>query len=770
MIFLNSTYHKKEVKVTAASKKLRLLFAFFILCIMPVSSAFAEIKVYEKEIEEIVGKNQSQEQVEAFALQKAKRLAVEEAGTYISSLTVVRNYQLAKDEITALASGVVQARIVGVPSLILKNDVIHVRVKARIQVDTTILDQQIEQIMKEKGTLKKLEDERQKVKDLEKRLAGLKSTELKRLEDLNRQAVALEVERENQRLFREEQRLKAQKDIAKADIEILRQAQERSARFALLQKEQEAARKKELEEIAREQDRIRKAQLENESYWKELARTAELSQADWISIDDALSLNQAVEEVKNLRMEIADISSRLDFQLDSSKKNLEKAYKQQIAVTMPILPPVPAPKDAFETTAEYNQRLEAHKEKVQKAENENKKKIKELKKEGDLKIARLRVTALKHRIQVLEPFVHRLKTLQSKKFGLPDKKVKVTLGDPDADNSRFPIRFEYNGRKWSKYWKYQDRTEARAFWKTRSHLVAQGLFHLEGAGAGITYRLTASSVFHPGTKEERIFKLETPMEFDEIVAWNMVKTVDLAEAERDEGIFKYDFVDPLTGMKFVWVPGGCFQMGCGSWAGNCYKDEKPVHEVCVDGFLIGKYEVTQGQWQKVMGGNPSRFKNGDDYPVENVSWNDVQKFIRKLSALNNNKYKFRLPTEAEWEYACRSGGKSEIYSGGSRIDRVAWYSGNSGNRTHRVGTKVPNEVGLYDMSGNVWEWCEDIYAKNAYSRHSRNNPVNMKAGSDRVNRGGSWRFSASSCRSANRFDDSPYDRDNNLGFRLVRTP
>ena len=121
-------------------------------------------------------------------------------------------------------------------------------------------------------------------------------------------------------------------------------------------------------------------------------------------------------------------------------------------------------------------------------------------------------------------------------------------------------------------------------------------------------------------------------------------------------------------------------MGCGSWAGGCYCGEKPVHEVCVDGFLIGKYEVTQGQWRKVMGKNPSSFKNGDDYPVENISWDDAQKFIRELSALNNNKYQFRLPTEAEWEYACRSGGKPETYSGGSRIDQVAWYSGDSGGR------------------------------------------------------------------------------------------
>ena len=171
--------------MTVASKKLRLLLAFFILCIMPVSASFAEIRVFEKEVEEVVGRDQSQEQVESFALQKVKRLAVEEAGTYISSLTIVKNYQLDKDEVTALASGVVQAKIVGVPSVRLKDGIIHVKVKAKIRVDTSILDRQIAEIMKEKGTLKKLEQERRKVQDLENKLAGLKSTELKRLKDLN---------------------------------------------------------------------------------------------------------------------------------------------------------------------------------------------------------------------------------------------------------------------------------------------------------------------------------------------------------------------------------------------------------------------------------------------------------------------------------------------------------------------------------------------------------------------------------------------------------
>ena len=223
-------------------------------------------------------------------------------------------------------------------------------------------------------------------------------------------------------------------------------------------------------------------------------------------------------------------------------------------------------------------------------------------------------------------------------------------------------------------------------------------------------------------------------------------------------------------MAFVWVPGGCFLMGCGSWAGNCYDNEKPVHEVCVDGFLMGMFEVTQGQWQKVMGGNYSSFNKGDDYPVNNISWNDAQKFIRRLSVLNKNRYQFRLPTEAEWEYACRSGGKPETYSGGSRIDLVAWYNGNSASRTHRVGTKSPNGLGLYDMSGNVCEWCEDWYEKDFYSKSSKNNPECEESSSGyRVLRGASWNNPPMDLRCGNRNRFLPGWQSTH-GFRLIRLP
>jgi len=227
--------------------------------------------------------------------------------------------------------------------------------------------------------------------------------------------------------------------------------------------------------------------------------------------------------------------------------------------------------------------------------------------------------------------------------------------------------------------------------------------------------------------------------------------------------------DPVIGMEFVWVPEGCYEMGCGSWGGGCQDDEKPVHEVCVDGFWIGKYEVTQSQWKKVMGNNPSNFKKGDNYPVEMVSWNDGKVFIKRLNQKSGGN-KFRLPSEAEWEYAARSGGKPEKYAGGNNVDAVAWYWENGGKTTHPVGTKAPNGLDVYDMSGNVWEWCEDIYSKNAYGKHQRNNPIYTEGGSYRVFRGGSWNDFPRGVRSANRDHDTPDNRFNYIGVRLVRTP
>ncbi len=215
----------------------------------------------------------------------------------------------------------------------------------------------------------------------------------------------------------------------------------------------------------------------------------------------------------------------------------------------------------------------------------------------------------------------------------------------------------------------------------------------------------------------------------------------------------------------VMVEGGTFTMGCTSEQSGCYDDEKPTHRVTVSSYQIGKYEVTQAQWRAVMGNNPSSFSGCDNCPVDNVSWNEVQDFIRKLNQQTGKNY--RLPTEAEWEYAARGGNKSKgyKYSGSTDIGSVAWYSSNSGGKTHPVGQKQANELGIYDLTGNVWEWCEDRYGN--YSSSSQTNPKGPSTGSYRVLRGGSWNFVAEYCRVSDRNGSTPRDRYNYSGFRLV---
>ena len=225
------------------------------------------------------------------------------------------------------------------------------------------------------------------------------------------------------------------------------------------------------------------------------------------------------------------------------------------------------------------------------------------------------------------------------------------------------------------------------------------------------------------------------------------------------------WTDPITGMVFVWVAGGCYEMGCGDWTDSCDSNELPVHEVCVDGFWMGKYEVTQRQWKQIMGSNPSWFKSGDNYPVEYVSWNDCQGFISDLNSQSGKT--FRFPTEAEWEYAARSGGREEKYAGGNDPDSLGWYWDNSGRHTHEAGTKAANGLGIYDMTGNVWEWCSDWYSSGYYTHSPRNNPQGPYSGLDRVIRGGGWYDSAQDCRAAFRYNGWPVGRRDLIGFRLV---
>jgi len=246
-----------------------------------------------------------------------------------------------------------------------------------------------------------------------------------------------------------------------------------------------------------------------------------------------------------------------------------------------------------------------------------------------------------------------------------------------------------------------------------------------------------------------------------------------------------DFVKDLElnmpGGKFVRIEGGTFQ--------------REGNNITISSFNLGKFEVTQKEWTAIMGSNPSTFK-GDNLPVEQVTWFDAVEYCNKLSqnegltpaytisdrtpaagypitaatvTWNRNANGYRLPTEAEWEYAARGGNGSPnnyTYAGSNTVDEVAWYDGNSGSRTHDVGTKKPNGLGLYDMSGNVWEWCWDWYE--TYASGAQNNPIGASSGSARVIRGGSWGNSAQGVRSALRYGYAPTNRDSALGFRVLR--
>lgn len=218
----------------------------------------------------------------------------------------------------------------------------------------------------------------------------------------------------------------------------------------------------------------------------------------------------------------------------------------------------------------------------------------------------------------------------------------------------------------------------------------------------------------------------------------------------------------------VQVTGGAFTMGCTSEQGSdCYRDENPSHRVILSTFSISKYEVTQAQWRKVMGSDPPElaFPGCDECPVESVSWNEVQEFLRKLNAQTGKNY--RLPTEAEWEFAARGGTLSQgyKYAGSNNLSEVAWYTDNATSKTHPVGQKQPNELGLYDMSGNVYEWCQDW--KGDYSSSTQTNPTGAGSGSNRVYRGGGWYAGAGNCRVSYRYGYSPSYRSFNLGFRLA---
>lgn len=263
--------------------------------------------------------------------------------------------------------------------------------------------------------------------------------------------------------------------------------------------------------------------------------------------------------------------------------------------------------------------------------------------------------------------------------------------------------------------------------------------------------------------ERRKVELEKEVATKDKLIHDLKRQLTDAE-EKFKKVINRNFTVGGVSFNMIRVEGGGFQMGASEKDTDAYSDEKPQHWVNLSDYYMGETVVTQALWKAVMGTNPSRFK-GDNNPVEQVSWNDCQEFIKKLNEKTGQT--FRLPTEAEWEYAARGGNKSKgyKYAGSSHAEEVAWFKDNSGVKTHPVKTKKPNELGLFDMSGNVWEWCQDWYG--GYSNSKQTNPNGTLSGSGRVRRGGGWYEAAGGCRVSNRGSSTPAFTSLDIGFRLA---
>jgi len=228
------------------------------------------------------------------------------------------------------------------------------------------------------------------------------------------------------------------------------------------------------------------------------------------------------------------------------------------------------------------------------------------------------------------------------------------------------------------------------------------------------------------------------------------------------------WIEPSIGMDLVWIPSGCFFMGNDYSGKTLSRNEQPRHKVCVNGYWLGKFEVTQMQYERMGGANPSRFKAPEN-PVDSVSYDDISNLINKLN--KDRKSKYRLPSEAEWEYACTAGGTDEEYCGSGQLDQLAWYAKNSDQHTHTVGQKQPNSWGLYDMSGNVWEWVEDEYwgdyAEAPQDGSARHIKLHSQPDEYFVLRGGSWSSETENIRARVRGYIDSKNRNEYHGFRLV---
>ncbi len=490
----------------------------------------------------------------------------------------------------------------------------------------------------------------------------------------------------------------------KAQQENLKKQEELKAQMAALEE------KKKLEKIENEKkEQQRLKVLEEQKRKQALLAKIEEEKKKQVTIDEGMTYTQAIERISELKGIEADFDE-------------QKAKAISLAVDE-------SPRGEFETQQEYDQRMLV-----------NKQKRKQVAEEYD---------ALKS--QSKKVFSDEIANITSKKYTVGKERLSFKLGTYNVDGGYFPVTV----------------TEVREVDPCDNNPIQNTITSKLYAAREDAKKLRENESLLD-LKATLLVSADQKLVIDKVTLWDAVNSkgyeftasmaISLAGSSAGLEILPGDC------NRMIFIKGGTFQMG--DTFGDGSDDEKPVHTVTVSDFYMSKYEVTQKLWRMVMGNNPSDFTNCDDCPVENVSWNDAQDFIGKLNAITGKKY--RLPYEAEWEYAARSGGKSEKYAGGSNPDALGWHNGNSGSKTHPVGQKQPNGLGLYDMTGNVWEWCEDWYGENYYSQSSSYNPKGPSGGSYRVLRGGSWKSRTNVTCVSNRLWFEPDLWVNSRGFRIVR--
>ena len=499
----------------------------------------------------------------------------------------------------------------------------------------------------------------------------------------------------------EDNELKQQSEAQKRQVE-------RDKQTLLAKLKAEELRKQQLEEEQqrRQQETTEReaAQAHFKAEQKKLANLrAELDKKKKNTVSTTNTIDGAIAEIRKINGQITELEK------NSGKHEIQKRYEDKVAQLKL------QQKDEFET----DQDLQARKQKV----------AADLDKQRDQELAAIDLQ--------IEPLKEEIKRLAEREYSVDPSILALELGQYDIAKQSFPVTLK-------------NRETATASIK----ITVNGTIPLPRESARQFKQQWQSGLLRPeltAKPDGEVIKVSLANDAENyLMNYENGEFISLAEMKRRQS----EAARTMAG-EFVSVPGGCFRKKKGFFSSQ---------EVCLDAFRIGKYDVTEGQYKQVMGSNPSELSSyGDDCPVVNVSWNNAQTFISRLNSRTGKQY--RLPTEAEWEYACHSGGKNEEYCGGDNIDAVAWYKGNSWGKTHPVGQKQPNGLGIYDMSGNVWQWVQDWYGPDYPS--SDNNPQGASSGSFRVYRGGSSGNDPANVRAAVRYDSAPDDRLRYLGFRLA---